>query len=320
MRVYSTLQEVDQAAPQGRIVAIGVFDGVHLGHQRILERAIAKARALGAPAAAVTFYPHPEAVLRPHAAPRMLTSLQRKAELLDEQGVDELIVVRFDREFARLSPESFCRAVLSDHLDARVVYVGENFHFGHEGAGTPAHLGEYGTTHGFEVRPVALVEESGIVISSTRIRELIRAGHVEEAAALLGRPHRIEGTVLSGVGRGGPVLAAPTANLAPSRDIALPGLAVYVTHSLVDGRDSYPSVTSVGTNPTFESDHKVRIETLLLDYSGDLYGSQLAVDFLERIRPQRTFPDAAGLAGRIRDDVEFARRAHARYQAGSEGP
>jgi riboflavin kinase/FMN adenylyltransferase len=230
-------------------------------------------------------------------------------------GIDELIVVGFDREFARLSPESFCRAVLSAHLDARVVYVGQNFHFGHEGAGTPAHLAEYGATHGFEVRPVALVEEAGMVISSTRIRELIRAGPVAQAAARLGRPHRIEGEVLSGAGRGGPVLSAPTANLAPSREFALPGLGVYVTRSLVNGRDSHPSVTSVGTNPTFESDHKVRIETLLLDYSGNLYGSHLAVDFLERIRPQRTFPDASGLAKRIRDDVDFARQAHARYGA-----
>ncbi len=320
VRIYKSLQQVEQAPPPGRVVAIGVFDGVHLGHQRILGSAVVEARATGAPAAAVTFFPHPEAVLRPHAAPRMLTTPQRKAELLGELGVDELIVVKFDREFARLSPEAFCRAVLSDHLDARVVYVGQNFRFGHEGAGTASHLAEYGATHGFVVRPVPLVEGGGTVISSTRIRELIRAGHVAEAAELLGRPYRIEGMVMSGAGRGAQVLDAPTANLAPSRETALPGLAVYVTRSLVDGWETYPSVTSVGTNPTFESDHKVRIETLLLDFKGDLYGRHLAVDFLERIRPQRTFPDAASLAARIRADVESARRVHARLGAGEAGP
>ena len=317
MRVYSSLEQAEQAPPRGRTVAIGVFDGVHLGHQRILKSAIDQARSVGNPAAVVTFYPHPEVVLRPHAAPRMLTTPQRKAELLEALGIDELIVVKFDREFAQLSPESFCRAVLSDHLGARAVYVGENFRFGHGGAGTATHLAEYGTTHGFEVQPVPLVEGAGTVISSTRIRELIRAGHVEEAASLLGRPHRIEGEVVTGAGRGGRVLDAPTANLAPGRDIALPGIAVYVTRSLINGRDWCASVTSVGTNPTFESDHKLRIETLLLDYHGDLYGSHLAVDFLERIRPQRTFTDAPSLAGRIKEDVEFARRAHARY--GSDG-
>lgn len=316
MRIYSSLGQVEEPPAVGRVVAIGVFDGVHLGHQRILSKAIDEARTRGAPAAAVTFYPHPEAVLRPHAAPRMLTSSERKAELLEALGVDELIVVPFDREFARLTPESFCRVVLSDHLGARVVFVGENFRFGHEGAGSAVDLTEYGTTHGFEVRPVPLVQESGVVISSTRIRELIGTGHVEEAARLLGRPHRLEGIVTSGAGRGGAVLHAPTANLVPGREVALPGLGVYVTLSIVGGHAVHPSVTSVGTNPTFESDRKVRVETLLLDYEGDLYGSRLAVDFLERIRPQRTFPGAASLAARIREDEEFARQAHARRGTG----
>jgi riboflavin kinase/FMN adenylyltransferase len=315
MRLYDSLAEVERAAPEGRVIAIGVFDGVHLGHQRIVNGAVAEARSRAATAAVVTFFPHPEAVLRPHAAPRMLMTIDRKAQLLSDLGVDELVVVKFDRDFSRLSPESFCRAVLSDRLGARAVYVGENFRFGHGGAGVAADLVEYGKTHGFEVRPVPLLATSGEAISSTRIRELIRGGRVKEAATLLGRPHRLEGTVTSGAGRGGRLLEAPTANLTPGKDIALPGLAVYVTRSLVNGRESYPSVTSIGTNPTFESDHKVRIETLLLDYRGNLYGAHLAVDFLERIRPQRTFPDARSLAERIQADVEFARRAHAGYEA-----
>lgn len=315
MRLYSSLEEVADAPESGRVVAIGVFDGVHRGHQRILWQAIDEARDIGALAAAVTFYPHPEAVLCPRSAPRMLTSLERKAELLEALGLDEVIVVRFDREFARLSPESFCRAVLSDQLDARVVFVGDNFRFGYRGAGSAGDLAVYGATHGFRVRPVSLVEDSGEVISSTRIRELLKRGRVAEATRLLGRPHRLEGPVVGGAGRGGKMLEAPTANLTPSRDLALPALGVYVTRSVVNRQAVYRSVTSVGTNPTFETDRKVRIETLLLDYQGDLYGAHLAVDFLERIRGQKMFTDPAALAEQIKRDIEFARRVNAEHES-----
>jgi riboflavin kinase/FMN adenylyltransferase len=236
----------------------------------------------------------------------MLTSPERKAELLAALGIDELVVVHFDREFALLTPESFCRTVLSDHLGARAVFVGRNFRFGRGGAGTTADLEEYGRSHRFEVMAVALSQEDGEVISSTRVRELLRRGKVAEAARLLGRPHRVEGIVVSGYGRGRG-LDAPTANLTPAPGIALPRLGIYITRSIVDGSDSYNSVTSVGTNPTFENDRKVRIETLILDYSGALYGSRLAVDFVDRIRPQRAFPDSASLAAQIRRDVETAR-------------
>jgi riboflavin kinase / FMN adenylyltransferase len=309
MRVCSTLGEVADAPADGRAVAIGVFDGVHRGHQLILAQTIEQARVSGALSTAVTFYPHPDSVLRPRSAPRMLTSLERKAELLDELGIDEMVVVRFDREFASLSPELFCRAVLSDHLGAREVFVGQNFHFGHLGAGTPADLAEYGATHGFRVRPVRLVEDSGEVISSTRIRELLRRGRVGEAATLLGRPHRIDGEVILGAQRGR-TLRAPTANLSVGRERALPGLGIYVTRSTIGGDRVYPSVTSIGTNPTFEHDRRVRIETVLLDYAGDLYGAHLALDFLARIRGQRTFPDAESLAAQIQRDIQFARRVH----------
>jgi riboflavin kinase / FMN adenylyltransferase len=309
MRLYSTLHEVADAPATGRVVAIGVFDGVHRGHQLILAQTIEQARATGALSTAVTFYPHPDAVLRPRSAPRMLTSLERKGELLDALGMDELVVVRFDRQFASLSPELFCRAVLSDHLGARVVFVGQNFRFGHQGAGTPRDLVEYGATHGFNVSPVPLVEDAGEAISSTRIRELLKRGKVVEAAGLLGRPHRLEGMVVSGARRGR-TLEAPTANLSVSREFALPGLGIYVTGSIVDREHVYRSVTSVSTNPTFEHDRKVRIETVLLDYAGDLYGSRLALDFLGRIRGQRTFPDADSLAAQIKKDIDFARRVH----------
>jgi len=310
LRVYNSLDEVSEASARGRVVAIGVFDGVHRGHQRILGRAVEEAVALEAPCMAVTFYPHPEAVLRPRSAPRMLTSLERKAELLGGLGLDELLVVKFDRDFAQLSPELFCRAVLSARLGARLVFVGENFRFGHFGAGTPLDLERYGAGHGFEVRAIGLVEEGGVTISSTRIRELLGAGQVAEAGFLLGRPHRIEGEVAHGAGRGRG-LDAPTANLSVSPRAAVPRLGVYATRATVDRKESFAAITSVGTNPTFESDKKVRIETLLFDFAGELYGRHLAVDFLWRIRGQRTFADPESLAAQIRQDVEAARRLHA---------
>jgi riboflavin kinase/FMN adenylyltransferase len=313
VRTYHSLEKVADPPAAGRVVAIGVFDGVHRGHQEILRRAVSAAEARRASPAVVTFYPHPDAVLRRGAAPPMLTPLQRKEELLQALGIEELIVVTFDRDFARLSPESFCRMVLSDHLGARAVFVGENFRFGQGGSGTVADLGEYGRSHGFDVVPVPLAREDGEVISSTRIRALLKEGRVVEAAGLLGRPHRIQGTVVSGFGRGRG-LEAPTANLAPTADMALPRLGIYVTRSTVDGAQTHRSVTSVGTNPTFESDGKVRIETLLLDYSGTLYGSSLAVDFLERLRGQKSFPDAQTLAAQIGRDVEEA-RAYFRAEA-----
>lgn len=318
LSVYRSLDEVTAAPAQGRVVAIGVFDGVHRGHQRILGRAVNEAAELEAPCMAVTFYPHPEAVLRPHSAPRMLTSLERKAELLEGLGLAEMLVVRFDRDFAQLSPELFCRAVLSARLGARLVFVGENFRFGHFGAGTPVDLERYGAGHGFEVRSIGLVEEGGETISSTRIRELLGAGHVAEAAFLLGRPHRIEGEVAHGAGRGRE-LDAPTANLGVPRQAAVPRLGVYATRAIVDRKESFAAVTSVGTNPTFESDKKVRIETLLFDFTGELYGRHLAVDFLWRIRGQRTFADPASLAAQIRTDIETARRLHAGVAASDGG-
>ena len=306
MRVFTSLEEVDEAPGRGRVMAIGVFDGVHRGHQLILAEAVASARRIDALSTAVTFYPHPEAVLRPGSAPSMLTSLERKAQLIEGMGLDELVVVKFDRAFARLSAEAFCRLVLSDRLRARLVLVGENFRFGYLGSGTQSDLREYGAIHDFEVRSIPLAEEGGEAISSTRIRKLISAGRVADAARLLGRPHRIEGVVVRGAGRGR-ALEAPTANLSIDAGMAIPRLGVYVTRAfLPGGGPAYSSVTSLGTNPTFEADGKVRLETLLLEYSGDIYGSRMAVDFVERIRAQRAFPDAASLAARIRRDVEIA--------------
>ena len=307
LHLYESPEDIPEAPPGGRVVAIGVFDGVHRGHQRILREAVERRRDVpGSSVAAVTFRPHPETVLRPHRAPRRLTSLARKAELMESLGIEELIVAKFDREFARLSPAEFCASVLSRRLGARLVLVGENFRFGHHAAGGPADLREYGLEHGFETCTISLSEYDGETVSSTRIRQLVSGGRVAEAARLLGRPHRIEGVVVAGAGRGR-TLAAPTANLAVEAETALPRQGVYVTRSIVAGSDARPSVTSVGTNPTFEVDDRLRIETLILDYAGDIYGSHMAVDFLERIRGQQTFTTPEALAARIKLDVEVAK-------------
>jgi riboflavin kinase / FMN adenylyltransferase len=306
MDIYRSLEEVPERPERGRMVAIGVFDGVHLGHQDILGRTVERARRFGASCAAVTFYPHPEVVLRPRSAPRMLTSLERKAVLIAGLGVDELVVVRFDKEFAHLSPAAFCDQVLSERLGAREVFVGLNFRFGRGAAGSLADLSEYGGAHGFRVVSVGLAEEGGEVISSTRIRKLLARGEVAEAARLLGRPHRLGGTVVRGAGRGRG-LQAPTANLEPDRRLAIPRRGVYLTLASVGDAGPRPSLTSVGSNPTFENDDRIRVEPLLLDFAGDLYGAQLQVDFLERVRDQRTYADAASLAERIKEDIRVAR-------------
>lgn len=308
MDVYRSLDEVPERPGQGRTVAIGVFDGVHRGHQDILNRAVADARRLGAACAAVTFHPHPEGVLRPRSAPRMLTTLDYKAELMAGLGVQEVVVVRFDEEFASLTPAAFCRQVLSERLGAREVFVGENFRFGKGAVGSVADLEEYGDSHGFRVVAVELAEVDGEVVSSTRIRRSLSRGRVAEAARLLGHPHRVEGRVVSGAGRGRE-LGAPTANLEPDPGLALPRQGVYLTLACLNEGGGWPSLTSVGTNPTFEAGTRIRVETLLLDFAGDLYGHRLRVDFLERLRAQRAYPDASSLAARIEEDIRAA-RAH----------
>jgi riboflavin kinase/FMN adenylyltransferase len=310
---YTSLEEVDTAPDGGRVVAIGVFDGVHLGHQSIITQAVAVAAESGAIPTVVTFYPHPETVLGVDSAPRSLTLPGRKRELLLRLGIQEVVTVDFDREFARLPPEAFCSLVLSARLGARAVLIGENFHFGRHGAGTTADLAAFGEAHGFRVCPVALVKDGGEPISSTRIRGLLGSGEVSLAAELLGRPHRLEGVITAGAGRGR-ALQAPTANLEVSGELALPAAGVYVTRSGVDGGARYESVTSVGTNPTFESGEETRVETLRLDFEGDLYGSPMSVDFLERIRGQETFDDAQALAEQIKADVLAAREAHGRLR------
>jgi len=313
------------AVPAGlgpTVVTVGMFDGVHLGHRALLDRVAAEAAARGVPAAAVTFDRHPLAVLRPGNEPPLLTTLDRKVELLGEAGVEVVLVLAFTPELSQVGAEAFAADVLFDGLGARAVVVGENFRFGHKAAGDPDLLADLGRPRGIEVVAVGLHANGGQVVSSTRVRAELAAGDVAAAAASLGRPHAVEGVVVAGNRRGGPVLGMPTANLDLPAGIAIPADGVYAGH-LTDevpegsgepqggapvGRPvARPAAVSVGTNPQFGSERR-RVEAHVLDFDGDLYGHRVSVGFAHRLRGQAIFADVEELAAQMRADVDQARR------------
>jgi riboflavin kinase/FMN adenylyltransferase len=292
-------------------VTIGVFDGVHRGHQRIVGRAVRAARELGLPLAVVTFDPHPAEVVRPGSHPALLCSLRRRIQLLGELGAGAVCVCEFTPEFSRLGPDEFVRAVLVDRLHARRIVVGENFRFGHRAAGDLALLAELGEKHEFRADGVPLLADGGRTLSSSAIRDRLAAGDVAGAARGLGRPHRVEGVVVRGQQRG-KALGFPTANLETAEHTAIPADAVYAgwLASLdSDGRETerWPAAISVGTNPTFDGRARV-VEAYALDTGDlDLYGVRVAVDFAARLRGMDRFGSAAALAAQMRIDIDQAR-------------
>ncbi len=297
-----------EAVPGGwgrSVVTIGVFDGVHRGHQRIIGEAVARARDLGLESVVVTFDPHPSEVVRPGTHPAVLTEPARKAELIEELGVDALCVIPFTVEFSHLPAERFVHDVLVETLHAAVVVVGENFRFGHRAAGDRVLLEELGRRFGFEVVTPSLVGSDTAVISSTYIRACVAAGDVATAAEALGRPHRLEGVVVRGDGRGRQ-LGFPTANLMCGRYAAVPADGVYAAWAYHRG-GRHMAAVSVGTNPTF-SGRERRVEPYLLDFDGDLYGERIALDFVARLRPMLTFREIPALIARIHEDVAETRR------------
>jgi riboflavin kinase/FMN adenylyltransferase len=299
------------AAPGGwgrSVVTIGVFDGVHKGHQATIGHAVARARELGVQSVVVTFDPHPAEVVRPGSHPAVLTEPARKAELIEALGVDVLCVVPFTPEFSRLSAEEFVHDVLVEHLHAALVVVGGNFRFGHRAAGDVALLERLGRTFGFGVEGGPLVAEDGTVFSSTYIRSCVDAGDVGAAAAALGRPHRLEGVVVRGDQRGRE-LGFPTANLLCHRYAAVPADGVYAARLIRRGqREPLMAAVSVGTNPTF-SGRERRVEAYALDFSGDLYGERLALDFVAHLRGQIRYDAIEPLIAQMGQDVERTRRA-----------
>ncbi|MEV6690718.1 bifunctional riboflavin kinase/FAD synthetase [Micromonospora sp. NPDC051196] len=299
------------AAPGGwgrSVVTIGVFDGVHKGHQATIGHAVARARELGVQSVVVTFDPHPAEVVRPGSHPAVLTEPARKAELIEALGVDVLCVVPFTPEFSRLPAEAFVHDVLVEHLHATLVVVGDNFRFGHRAAGDVALLEQLGRTFGFAVEGAPLVAEAGTVFSSTYIRSCVDAGDVTAAASALGRPHRLEGVVVRGDQRGRE-LGFPTANLLCHRYAAIPADGIYAAWLIRRGqRQPLGAAVSIGTNPTF-SGRERRVEAYALDFDGDLYGERLALDFVARLRGQVRFDSIEPLVAQIAQDVERTRRA-----------
>lgn len=309
MRRYRSLGDLPLGGGR-RVVAIGTFDGVHLGHRRVIGRAIEIARERGLPAMALTFEPSPLSVLRPELHQTVLTHLPMKTKLIEALGADELLVAPFTRGFSRLRADRFAEMLVSAPVNADTVVVGENFRFGHGGVGTAESLQAFGRSRAMRVEvPETVTCPDGKPISSTRIRRLVATGQVDAAAPLLGRAHSVEGVVVPGDQRGR-TLGFPTANLEILASSAVPGRGVYAARAvLASGR--LPAAVNVGVSPTFtaaDREARLRIEAFLIDHDGsELYGQPMRVEFLERLREERRFPSADALVEQITADVARTR-------------
>jgi riboflavin kinase / FMN adenylyltransferase len=312
MRVVRNLEDVEHVS-DGSVVTIGAYDGVHRGHQRVLQLVRDLARARGLEAAVVTFDRHPAQVVRPESAPKLLTSLEQKLELLDATGdVDVCCVLTFDETRSRETAEEFVTEVLVERLRTRLVVVGEDFHFGYKRGGNVGLLNRMGAELGFEAIGLGLVavegDPSGTVFSSTRIRNLLADGDVSGAAALLGRPHEVRGTVERGDERGRE-LGYPTANVAVPSEICLPADGIYAGTYVTEEGVEHAAAISLGRRPTFYEDADMSLlEAYLLDFDGDLYGRPARVRFLERLRGEQRFESVDALVEQIGRDVEATRR------------
>jgi riboflavin kinase / FMN adenylyltransferase len=287
--------KLPDAEPRPRHVAIGTFDGVHVGHQAVIDDADT----------VLTFEPHPLEILHPPAAPKLIMPFKVKRDVIDGLGVDELVVIPFDEEFSKIPAQGFIEQVLIESLTAERVSVGENFRFGAKAQGDPAMLQARGE---FETRVVPLVEVDGETVSSSRIRALVAAGEVEEALRCLGAPFMLEGPVVEGDKRGRE-LGFPTANLIPDDRLVTPGHGVYAAFA-----NGHPAAVNIGVRPTFESGRGVLIEAYLIDHEEDLYGQNLRIAFVSRLRGERRFPSVEELVAQMYRDVDEAREVCASFQ------
>ncbi|HWM55015.1 MAG TPA: bifunctional riboflavin kinase/FAD synthetase [Solirubrobacterales bacterium] len=290
-----TVTLLPDAEKRPRHVAIGTFDGVHRGHQEVIDGADT----------VLTFDPHPLEILHPAALPKLIMPFSVKRDVIEGVGVDELVVIPFDREFAARSAEEFVERVLIERLGAERVSVGENFRFGAKAQGDPKMLASHSE---FETRVVPLVEVDGEAVSSTRIRALVAAGEMEAARRCLGAPFMVEGTVVEGDQRGR-TLGFPTANIVPDDRLAIPGHGVYAAFA-----NGVPAAVNVGVRPTFESGRGVLIETYLIDREEDLYGTELRVAFVSRLRGEKRFAGVEELIAQMKIDVEDAKQVCAAFQ------
>lgn len=293
----------------GCVVTIGAYDGVHLGHRAVIAEVRRLAGERRCATALVTFDRHPATVVRPESAPKLLTDLDQKLELLASTGLDYVLVIRFDEERSQESAEDFVQEVLADCLSARAVVVGHDFHFGRGRAGNVSLLAAMGGELGFDVLGLRLTEGAGEAISSTRVRTLLGAGRVEDAAELLGRPHQVRGVVRSG-DRRGRELGFPTANVHVPADILLPADGIYAGWFLRADGARLATAISLGRRPTFyEEQPESLLEAYLLDFSGDLYGEEVRVEFVAHLRDELRFDSVDDLVSQMRADVEGARAA-----------
>ncbi|MEN6556804.1 MAG: bifunctional riboflavin kinase/FAD synthetase [Thermoguttaceae bacterium] len=284
---------------RGGAVAIGNFDGVHLGHARLVERLRAMARAVGGPAVVFTFDPPPTRILRPEAAPEPLVWRERKVEILEELGVDALLIYPTDRALLDMEPHEFFDRIVRERLAARAMVEGPNFFFGHRRSGNVESLRAFCQAAGMPFEVPEPVEAAGQLVSSSRIRTSILAGWVDEAQAMLGRPYRIHGVVVRGAGRGSK-LGYPTANVGQI-DTLLPGDGIYAARAMVD-QIWYPAAVSLGPNPTFD-ESQTKVEAFLLGFRETIYDQPIEVDFLARLREIRRFPSVNALLAQMARDV-----------------
>src|SRR5229473_405786 len=298
MRLFHGTDNADIARPT--VLTLGVFDGLHLGHQLIMQTVGERARAAGAVPTVITFEPHPREVLHPESAPPLLQTFDQKIEALGVLGIEQTIVIHFDMSFAQTRAEDFLRTVIVDRLHAKEVYLGCGFAFGHGREGNIDLLRTVSKSLGFFADEVPELRLRGRRVSSSRIRELLQEGKVNIARRMLGRPYGVEGRVVRGAERGA-TLGFPTANLHPQNRV-IPRNGVYVTSALIEGQWRR-SVTNVGTRPTFESAAATSVETFVMNYSGDLYGDVVRVRFLHRLREEKKFNSIDELKSQIERDV-----------------
>ena len=307
MEIFHGTENASIARPT--VLTLGVFDGLHLGHQEIMETVVRRARATDSVATAITFDPHPRAVLHPETAPPLLQTLDQRLANFKVLGIEQAIVIHFTREFASQDAEEFLRKIVRERLQAKEIYLGHGFAFGKGREGNIDLLRRMSGELGFAADEVGEVRLRGIRISSSRIRELLRNGKVNLARRMLGRPYGIEGVIIRG-DRRGHTIGFPTANLKPQNRV-VPKFGVYASATLIDGKWK-KGVTNIGVRPTFESDAEPSIETHIFDFEGNLYGSVLRVRFLHRIRDERKFSGIEELTAQIAADAETARRYFAR--------
>ena len=311
MRILDSLTAFDRRAYPKPVLALGNFDGVHLGHRAIFEHVVTRAQAVGGTSMVFTFEPHPLQVLAPEKAPPLLTTFEQKMRLVAHFGVQVGLRIPFTEAFARQAPIDFIRETLGQIIGVQELVVGYDFRFGHRRAGDTAMLQEHASAFGYRVTVVSAIRLDDVVVSSSNIRRLLQEGQVEAASRLLGRYYALEGPVVEGFHRGA-TLGFPTANVQPINAV-VPRPGVYAVRVHFHNQ-RYAGVANVGYNPTF-GNQRLSVEVHVLDFAGDLYGTTLGVEFVQRIRDERKFDSLEALAAQITCDVQTARAIHAQAAA-----